>query len=190
MRPRFARLLVVLAVAALLLSGCGGDEEEAASFTVSGDTATMIGVIGPSLPDAVRDLLDDHPEVTTISMVDVPGSEDDESNLVASRLVRDADLATHVPGDGFIASGGVDFFLAGTARSWDTGAEFGVHSWSDGSRSGADIPRDDAAHDLYLRYYDEMQVDSEFYWFTLEAAPPESIHVMSEAELAEFGFAG
>lgn len=184
-RPTFLLLAV-----AFLLSACGGFEDEAeAAFAVQGETATMTGVIGPSTPDAVRDLLAEHPELSTIVMADVPGSMDDESNLVASRLVRDAGLAVHVPADGVIASGGVDFFLAGTSRTWDEGAMFGVHSWSDGSNDGADIPRGDPSHRLYLDYYAEMGVDPDFYWFTLEAAPAASIHYMTAAELDRHGFA-
>lgn len=149
----------------------------------------MSGVIGSSTPDAVQDLIDNHPEVTTIVLVDVPGSEDDESNLRASRLVRTAGLATHVPANGVIASGGVDFFLAGASRSWDTDATFGVHSWASGDTEGKDIPRDDPEHDLFLNYYNEIGVDEDFYWFTLEAAPADSIHNMTEPELERYGFA-
>ena len=180
-----------VALAALVLAACGvsGDDEAEAAFEVQGTSATMTGVIGPSTPDAVRELLADHPDVTTIVMTDVPGSMDDESNLVASRLIRNAALGVHVPADGMIASGGVDFFLAGTTRTWDDGATFGVHSWSDGSNDGADIPREDDSHRLYLDYYDEMGVDADFYWFTLEAAPAESIHYMTAAELDRYGFA-
>ncbi len=178
----FPILLMTLVVA------CGGGDE-AATFTVEGTQAEMSGVIGSSTPDDVRNLIDDHPEVTTIVLVDVPGSEDDESNLQASRLVREAGLATHVPSDGVIASGGVDFFLAGESRSWDPGATFGVHSWASGDIEGKDVPRDDPDHDLFLRYYDEIGISADFYWFTLEAAPADSIHNMTEAELATYEFA-
>ncbi|MEM9655499.1 MAG: alpha/beta hydrolase [Actinomycetota bacterium] len=193
------RLSVVAALrsaallAAFLLAACGvvsgGDDEPSAVFEVAGTTATMTGVIGSSTPDAVRDLVDDHPEVETIVMVDVPGSEDDEANLEAGRLVRSAGLATHVPADGFIASGGVDFYLAGVSRTYEAGAEFGVHSWATGDGlSGDSVEDDDAQHDLYLDYYADVGVDDAFYWFTLGAAPADSLHIMSEAELVEFEF--
>lgn len=169
-------------------SSSGGDDPPA-SFVVEGDEAVMAGVIDSSTPAEVRDLIDDHPEVTTIVMVDVPGSDDDVANLEASRLIRAAGFATHVPADGEIASGGVDFFLAGATRSYGPGAIFSVHSWAAGDgRTGADLPQDDPEHDLYLDYYAEMDVDEDFYWFTLEAAPADSFHDMTEAELERFGF--
>lgn len=174
---------------AVLLAACGGlgDDGDSVVFNVDGTEAYMSGVIGSSTPDAVQALLDDHPGVSTIVMLDVPGSGDDESNLEAARLVRAAGLAAHVPADGVIASGGVDFYLAGVRRTYVDGAEFGVHSWAaDDGVSGADLPDDDPQHDLFIDYYDEIGVDEGFYWFTLDAAPAESIHVMTDAELAEF----
>lgn len=195
------RLSLVLASVLFFASACGGadsadtsvGDDPPASFEIDGDQALMTGLIGPSTPDAVEDLLADHPDVTTIVLVDVPGSEDDQSNLVASRLIRQADIATHVPADGEIASGGVDFFLAGATRSYEPGAKFGVHSWSTGDAeegfTAADLDQDDEQHDLFLDYYDEIGVDEDFYWFTLNAAPPESIHFMTEDELDTFDFA-
>ena len=184
-----------IATSALNTAASEADEDnetdyQPATFAVEGDTATMSGVIGPSTPDAVRALIDDNPTLSTIVMVDVPGSLDDVSNIEASRLVRDAGLATHVPAKGRIASGGVDFFLAGTTRTYESGAEFGVHSWATGDdASGADLSRDDPQHRIYLDYYAEVGIAADFYWFTLEAAPAESIHNMTEPELDEYGFA-
>jgi len=171
-------------------TAAGSDADSPASFEVQGNEAVMTGVIGESTPDAVSDLIDDHPEVTTIVLTDVPGSDNDEANLEASSLVRQAQLATHVPADGLIASGGVDFFLAGAERSFDDGAEFGVHSWATGDGvNGDELSRDDPQHDPYLNYYDSIGVDQEFYWFTLQAAPPESFHIMTAGELDEYNFA-
>lgn len=181
-----------LVLVGLFLAGCtdeAGEAEGAASFEIQGDEAMMTGVIGETTPDAVADLLEDHPEVTTIVMSDVPGSENDEANLKASSLVREAGLSTHVPSDGFIASGGVDFFLAGTDRSFETGAQFGVHSWAtDDGVNGDDLDRNDPQHQLYLNYYDDIGVDEDFYWFTLQAAPPDDFHIMTPGELEQYGF--
>ena len=71
-----------------------------------------------------------------------PGSLDDTSNLIASRLVREAGLATHVPAEAEIASGAVDFFIAGRARTADVagGARLGVHTWGGPGFAGADLP--------------------------------------------------
>jgi len=168
----------------LLLTGC----MTSASFVVDDTTATMTGVINGRTPDRVATLIEDHPEVTTISMLYVPGSMNDESNLEAARLIREAGLSTHVPDDGEIASGGVDFFCAGVTRTAEGGALFGVHSWAaGGGLEGGDLPTDDPQHSLYLDFYNEMGIPSEFYWFTLEAASADSIHWMARDELDDYG---
>ncbi|MGB0849002.1 MAG: hypothetical protein ACPGSM_19870, partial [Thiolinea sp.] len=125
---------------------------------------------------------------TTIEMHDVPGSADDDANLIASRIIRTRGINTHVPADGIIASGGVDFYLAGLQRTLVDGAKIGVHSWADGDgRAGSDYPANDPEHKKYLDYYTEMGIPLEFYWFTLTAAPPEEIHNMTAAEITRYG---
>lgn len=188
---------ILIALSFSLLAGACGlfndeeiSEDERATFTVDGTTATMTGVISSSTPDAVRALLADNPDLATIVMVDVPGSADDEANLEASRLVRQAGIATHATSGSVLASGGVDFYLAGATRTYEPGAQFGVHSWATGSGTeGIDIPRDDPQHALYLDYYAEMGIDSDFYWYTLEAAPADDIYWMTEEQLARYSFA-
>ena len=175
----------------LIFAGCSafGPDYEAAAFTIEGDKAIMRGVIDGTTPERVEALIEDHPEVKTIVMQHVPGSVDDESNLKAARLIREHGFHTHVPAidEEGIASGGVDFFLAGVQRTVETGANLGVHSWAAGDgTTGADVPKDDAQHKLYLDYYAEMGIPADFYWFTLEAAPAESIHWMTAEEIETY----
>lgn len=161
--------------------------EEKVSFKVVEDKAIMTGVIDRSAIKAVEDLIANHPEVKTIVMKNVPGSMDDESNLIASRLVRKAGLNTFVPADGMIASGGTDFFCAGVKRTIEDGAEIGVHSWAgDGVSNANKLPKDHPEHQKYIDYYNEMEIPEAFYWFTIKAAPAESIHNMSRTELVEY----
>ncbi len=180
--------LLLFILLSLLLIGCGesSDEYTAATFDVDGNQAIMSGVIDGTTPERVQALIDEDPEVKTIVMQEVDGSADDEANLVASRLVRQHGFKTHVPSNGTIASGGVDFFLAGVERTVDSGGKLGVHSWAGGDIRGDQIPRDDPEHKLYLDYYAEMGIPAEFYWFTLQAAPPEDIHFMTADELAQY----
>ncbi len=163
--------------------------EAEATFEVDGDRAVMTGVICMTTPTRVRALLRDHPGVQTIEMHDVPGSMDDEANLEAARIVRQRGLATHVPAFGVIASGGVDFFLAGARRSLARGAQLGVHSWGDEGFEGADLPRDREEHRLYLDFYDAIEIPAEFYWYTLESAPADGIHWMTDQEIERYSIA-
>ena len=163
---------------------------QAASFKVEGTQAIMTGAIDGKTPKRVEELIEKHPNVRTIVMQDVEGSVDDEANLVAARLIRQNNFKTHVPSNGVIASGGVDFFLAGAERTIETGAKLGVHSWATGDgQTGADVSKDDTQHQLYLKYYEEMDIPSEFYWFTLQAAAAEDIHWMTKDELVQYQMA-
>jgi hypothetical protein len=121
-------------------------------------------------------------------MQNVPGSMDDEINLLASMEIRNRGINTHIPSDGMVASGGSDMFLAGVKRTIAPGARIGVHSWSDGSGKAAlDYPSDHQAHDIYLDYYNAIGITTDFYWYTLEAAPADSIHWMTTAEMTLYG---
>lgn len=157
-----------------------------AQFDVRGEVAHMVGVIDGTTPARVLELVLGSPRVNTIALRDVPGSIDDEANLWAASLIRRFGLRTKVPSSGVIASGGVDFFLAGAERSVETGARLGVHSWGTADEQGRDLPRSDEAHRLYLDFYREIGIPASFYWFTLEAAPADSIHWMTADELTQF----
>lgn len=138
----------------------------------------------------LRDAFEANPDIKMMVLQFLPGSVDDESNLEASRLIRANGMTTVVPADGFVASGGTDMFLAGLRREIQSGACVGVHSWADGDGTeGKDIPRDDAEHQLYLSYYDEMGIDPDFYWFTLHAAEADGMHYMTNAEITRYAVA-
>lgn len=161
-------------------------EMSGAEFVVVGTRAYVNGTLGPSTPGRVLKLIIDHPEVDTLVLQDVPGSMDDHSNVRAARLVRTKGYTTVVDANGMIASGGVDFFLAGAQRRVGPHCRLGVHSWSDGEREGADYPRDHHEHQMFLDLYEDLEVDEEFYWYTLEAASAEDIHWMTPEELERY----
>jgi len=194
------RAIACLAMAASVVSCCNdckipsteGLPYEAATFKIEGEEAFMYGVIDHTTPGVVQALVDEHPEVTRIVMVDVPGSDDDPANLKASRLVREHGLETVVPSNGVIASGGVDFFTAGKTRVVEPCGKLGVHSWDEDGPDGGiilgnEVPRDHEIHAMFLEFYREMGIPGDFYWFTLEAAPPQRIHWMSDEEIVLYG---
>ena len=76
-------VMVAVVLAVSIQSCCNCQEKvvqelpyEAATFEVEGETASMYGVIDHTTPAVVQWLIDEHPEVTTIVMIDVPGSDD------------------------------------------------------------------------------------------------------------------
>jgi hypothetical protein len=159
---------------------------------VGGNRVELLGAVDHTTPAQFRALLSRFPGVNRIDMIDCPGSEDDDANLVVARMIRAAGIATHVPAQGSIRSGGVELFLAGKTRTADKGAEIGVHSWQDSDGLEAnDFAADDPVHQPYLRFYIDMGMKpdaaQEFYDFTNHAAPHDDLHVMSDAELRRFG---
>lgn len=168
----------------------GIGREEMSTFTIEGDRAFMSGVISSDTIRQVKKLIKDYPKVETIQMVNVEGSVDDESNLIASRLVRDAGLNIYLAKDGHIASGGTDFFCAGVERTVEEGAMIGVHSWAgDGVTNAALLPKSHEEHKKYIKYYREMEMpDPEgFYFFTINAAEADGMHYMSIDEMVQYG---
>jgi len=167
------------------------DKNKSASFTfkdddITADTVYMNGLITSDTLDDIKELLEQSPQITTMVMQNVPGSIDDEINLLASREIRKHGIATHIPADGMVASGGTDMFLAGIKRTIETGAKIGVHSWGGGELAATDYSRDHEVHVKYLNYYKEMNIDTDFYWYTLDAAPADDIHWMSEQKIAKY----
>ena len=169
--------------AAAVVSGSG------ALFRVEGANAFMSGDITSSIGSELAQLIQNNPGVTNIVMTNVPGSSDDEVAIPAYSMIRDSGLSTEVRSNGLIASGGVDMFVAGTSRVIQSGAQIGVHAWIRGSTSATSLPRDHPDHRLYIDYYIRMGLpDPEgFYFFTINAAPPEGIHYMTEAEINRYG---
>jgi hypothetical protein len=156
------------------------------SFDIDGTIAIVTGTIDISTPSRVMELILHHPEVDTLILLDCPGSIDDDSSMLACQLIRHHGLTTMVPADGEVASGGVDLFLSGANRVAEPGARFGVHSWGGVGESGADLPRDDEEHEMYLEFCRDMEIPEAFYWFTIDAASPEDIHWMTREELDRF----
>ena len=189
---KWIALLASLGVLALYLYfEFGPGSVDKATFEPGGDALYMSGVITRSTPRDLADAMEEFPGLTRIVMTDVTGSIDDQANLEAAAMVRKARMTTVLPADGVIASGGTDFFLAGINRVIQIGGCVGVHAWSGGlfSTKALDLPHDHPAHAPYLAYYKSIGVDPEFYWYTLQAASPASIHWMTDAELRTYSVA-
>lgn len=153
------------------------------SFNVKGEVAYMTGVITAKTPATILQLLFEHPLITTIEMINVPGSIDDVANLRASLYVHQFGLTTKLNSRSNVSSGGTDFFLAGKKRIVEQGAKIGVHSWAGGSVAATDLPKSDDSHKKYLEYYNIVGIPQEFYWYTLNAATADNMHIMTEDEI-------
>ena len=129
------------------------------------------------------EVLNGSPGVRTVVLTNLPGSANDGVNLSLGRKLRAAGVTTYLPARGMVASGGTDLLLSGVRRIVESGAQVGVHSWRGLFKAGSDLPRDHSDHQMFLDYYWQMSIPEDFYWFTLNAAPPDGMHWMTEEEM-------
>lgn len=170
------------------------DEEVIASFGIfevlDDLSVQMNGDIRTSTLGDFENMIDEYPDVDEIYMLEVPGSLDDEINLKLSKKVHDLGFSIHLEDDGIIASGGVDFFLAGTKRTIGENTMIGVHAWTDGVNEATDFPVGDPMHQPYIDYFVSVgmtqQEAEDFYYFTINAAPAASLHYMTADEIEEY----
>lgn len=181
--------LGALCTALLLLWGCAiaDNAVDRTTMEVSGTRLFMSGEITSRTPAHFAAVLAQNPQITTVVQTDMPGSLDDDAVVRMGYALRDRGLNTQLTAQSEIYSGAVDLFLAGTRRSMEPGAVIGVHSWADGFGEGTSYPMDAPEHRQNAAYTAEMLGSAAFYWFTLQAAPSDGIHVMTQAEIARFG---
>ena len=177
-------LFAVAAVVTVLLSALLLLEEnpDRLRFEVEGERAYGNGFTDGRSETVIRDLLRDHPQVETLVLVNMPGTQDVTSNYRLARSIRDAGLDTELLPQSRIASGAVDLFLAGVERTIACGAQVGVHAWGSSGFDAQDAVWDN--HRSYSRdFLSDMGIDPDFYDFRTEAAGSNQIHWMSVDEL-------
>ena len=156
------------------------------TFEVQGRSAVVRGTTDSRSHNLIRNFVRENPEVKTLILQSMPGTQDMNTNRRVVLDLRAAGLATHVPADGRIASGAVDWFIAGNPRTIDCGAMIGVHSW--GTKTGE--RGDQTFYDGQLRtqryFLSKMSVDPDFYEFTRGAAGPNEIHWLSVEEMLRY----
>lgn len=173
----------------LSLTACGTLENmgQTLDIQVDGPVMRMDGIINSQSLGNFVDVLDDNPGVTTVELGRIEGSLDGEVVAEMGYIIRDAGLATRMRGSSQVFSGGVDLFLGGVDRRVAPGAIVGVHEWETGFGRARDFARDDPAHEPTRGYIEDMLGTDAFYWFTLEAAAFDEVHVMSRQEMLRYG---
>ena len=181
-------LCLVFGLAPLAVVAAQGDF--ALQLETSGDRFIATGVLFPQSGSHVDAARRARPDISTLVLQYVPGSDDENDYMDAALKLRQAGFTTIVPADGLVASGGTDFFFAGIHRVIEPGACIGVHSWADDgppAYQASDLPRDHQDHEDFLRYFAAIGAPAEFYWFTITAAPADGMHWMSPEEINRFG---
>ena len=154
-------------------------------------TAEMHGVVDGSTPAQFVAMRAAFPGITTLRMVECPGSVDEAANHVLARMVRAARIDTLVPQGGSVRSGAVELFLAGVRRQADSRAEFAVHSWRDeDGREADDFAADHPVHGEYMDFYREMGIGDDkariFYALTSSVSFNDALY-LEPLQLAQLG---
>ncbi|WP_298421891.1 hypothetical protein [uncultured Kordia sp.] len=156
---------------------------------IKGNEAYLSGTLGTITYHQIKDIIDNHKNVKTIVLTQIDGSINDAVNMHTGRILREAGLNTKVLVDSNIASGGVDLFCAGNKRTITKGAKLGVHSWAGENIKADELPKDHPAHQYQIAYFTQMLGEKngpDFYFYTLSAAPPETVHYMSVKEMTDW----
>jgi hypothetical protein len=180
---------IISFVLVLLLSSCSVNDNPSNPFKISpdGKSIKMKGEVGSSSLDDFNSIIRDHPYVTTVRIIDCDGSVDDETCFLLMKRLHDLGINTHIEDDGWVASGGVDFFLSGIQRTMGSNTKIGVHSWSDGSNEATDYPVGHENHLPYIASYvsigrSQGEAD-QLYYFIINAAPAADVHWMTDDEI-------
>lgn len=192
MKPIYIALLILL-LPYFIISSCKKDDKKLYDiFAVQADALSMEmnGVINKKSKKCFDELMTKYPNIKTINIINCDGSSDDETNLALSKDVHTRKMNIHLMDNGSIASGGVDFFLAGAQRTKGPNTKIGVHSWSDGNKQATDYPVGHSNHLPYTDYYKTIgftqQEAEDFYYFTINAATADGIHWMTDIEIIQY----
>ena len=190
--PRLGLLIVILIAAMFaweaLQTPFTGDER----FTLRVED-TVAYAYGGTDTDSYADVLeqlDENPQVDTIVLRHVPGTTDLRVNSRIAELIRARGIDTRLDSTSYIASGGVDLFLAGEERSMECGARIGVHSWAN---TEGEEPRTlgfDPIEGRMEAFHARLGVDPDFYSFARDAAPHSSLYFLSRDDIATYDLLG
>ncbi len=153
-------------------------------------TIQMDGILNSSSLDNFNKLEKAFPFVFRINIVNCDGANDDDVNLELSKKIHKKGMQIHLLDNATIAFGGVDFFLAGRMRTRGNNTKIGVRSWTKENVTATDFPVGHENHLRYINYYVSVgftqKQAEDFYYFTINAAPANSVHYMTEEEITQY----
>lgn len=172
-----------------VLAGCGTVENmsQTLQLQVQGQALRLDGTINSRALRQFLVVLDDNPALIEVILGQIDGSLDDDVVAEMGYTLRERGLATRMLPSSEVFSGGVDLFLAGVQRTVPAGAVVGVHEWQSSFGSARDYARGSNQHEPTRGYIEDMLGSDAFYWFTIEAAPFDDVHVMTRSEMIKYG---
>lgn len=192
---KLIKLFLLLIMATTTLIACDGSEDAERKFGIftvlpDNQTVEMDGTINGDTLHNFLALDAAYPNIKQINIKECDGSLDDEVNLKVAKKIHQKGINTHLMDNGYIASGGVDLFLSGNRRSIGENTKIGVHAWAGEDATATDFPTGHEYHQPYIDFYTSAgftpQQAEEFYYFTINAAPAEGIHWMTDKEIEQY----
>lgn len=159
------------------LNGGAGD------IVLKNGKAYINGTLGKKSHKNILAFIENNPTIKTFVLEIIPGSANDDYNVKTCLELNRRGINTELLPHSVIESGGVDLFISGNKRTISKGAKIGVHAWRGLTKEAADYPRDHEEHKIFLDFFDEIAMDTSFYWFTIRAAPANGMHYMTEKEI-------
>lgn len=153
---------------------------------VENDIAYAFGGTDAESFDDVRQQLDANPQIETIVLRHVPGTSHLAVNTRIAQLIRARGIDTKLEKRSFIASGGVDLFLAGEERSMECGARIGVHSWKDENGGTPKSLGEDPIEPSMIAFHESLGISPDFYAFTRDAADHEDLYYLTQSDIARY----
>ena len=191
-RQQIIVLVLLLIVASVSIYKVTRPGHGTIRFEIDGQTASVYGGTDSTSYSVTKRFLDDNPQVRHLVLKRMPGTVDADTNLRIARMIRRRGLSTHLERRSYIASGAVDLFLSGTARTMDCGAKIGVHSWSYHSQNNIGVfsPKNlgsDRRQSVQEKFLRDMGIDPRFYAFTRDVADADEIYILLPKDVARFG---
>ncbi len=166
--------------------------EKATIFNISENQNAILldGVINSSAFKKFKEITKKYPKIKMLKINICEGSMNDKINLKLAKYINENEFETHLLDNGLIASGGTDLFLAGKRRTIGTNTRIGVHSWEGIGMKATDFSTGHKYHKPYIEYYQSIgftiKEAENFYYFTINAAPPEEVHFMNDNEIYKY----
>lgn len=113
----------------------------------------------------------------------IPDSANDEYNVKTCLEINRIRINTELLSHSVIESGGVALFISGNKRTIAKSSKIGVHAWKGLIKKANDYPRDHEEHKIFLDFFEEVKMDTAFYWFTIRAAHAKGMHYMIKEEI-------
>lgn len=158
-----------------------------ASFRIEGERLLVSGNLTLISTERIDTLVEENPDLSIVVLGEIDPASDATALLQKGALIRSLGLSTQVAPGVTVSGPALYLFLGGVERSLSEDAAIAVSDWQSTLGPASALPPEHPAHDERRLFIAQTLGDEALYAFSLGAAPVGGAHVLSAAELAEFG---